>query len=201
MWTAAILAGGQARRLGGRDKGALQVGDARIVERQLAILRGLTDHLLIVANDAARYQGFGVPLVADAIRGAGALGGIYTALTASPTEQTLIMACDLPFLAAPFLCHLIACGAGVDVAIPRTADGYQPLCASYSRRCAAPIRRRIEAGDLRVTGVLADVRVREIGPEEIAPYDPGGTLFFNVNTPDDYDRAVALEARPGAVRP
>ena len=119
----------------------------------------------------------------------------------APPEAVWAYMADLPFLAAPFLCHLIACGAGVDVAIPRTADGYQPLCASYSRRCAAPIRRRIEAGDLRVTGVLADVRVREIGPEEIAPYDPGGTLFFNVNTPDDYDRAVTLEARPGAARP
>src|SRR5882762_4393485 len=50
MWTAAILAGGQARRLGGRDKSALRVGAESILERQLAVLRALTPHILIVGH-------------------------------------------------------------------------------------------------------------------------------------------------------
>ena len=45
------------------------------------------------------------------------------------------------------------------------------------------------AGALKVIDVLSELRVREIGPAEIASFDPDGVLFFNINTPDDYERA------------
>ncbi len=198
MCTAAIIAGGDARRFGGRDKGALAIGEARIIDREIAVLREVTDHLVIVANDPDRYRSLGLPIVEDLVPGAGALGGIYTAITVARDTPTLVVACDMPFLSARFLRHLAIAGGEVDVAIPRTAEGYEPLCASYSRGCADPIRRRIDAGALTVLGVLSDVRVREIGPEEIAPYDPDGTLFFNVNTPDDYARSLDVVARQRA---
>lgn len=190
--TAAILAGGRARRLGGLDKSALLIGRERIIDRQLAVLRQIADHLLLVASDPERYASLDVDVVPDLIPGAGALGGIYTALAASPDRQTLVIACDLPFLTPPFLQHLAAAGRDADLAVPRTHDGYQPLCASYSRACLEPIRRRIETGALKVADLLDDVRAREIGPDEIARFDPAGTLFFNINTPDDYARACAL---------
>lgn len=194
--TAAILAGGQARRLGHIDKSALVIGDVRIIDRQLAALRAIADHLLIVSNDAERYASLGVDVVPDLVPGAGALGGIYTAVSASPHRQTLVVACDLPFLTVPFLRHLAAAGREADLAIPRTPDGYQPLCASYSRACLDAIRRRMETGSLKAADLVHDVRVREIGPDEIARFDPAGTLFLNVNTPDDYARACALLEQP-----
>lgn len=198
MCTAAIIAGGDARRFDGRDKGALAIGEARIIDREIAVLREVADHLVIVANDPDRYRSLGLPIVEDLVPGAGALGGIYTAITLARDTPTLVVACDMPFLSAGFLRHLAIAGREVDVAIPRTAEGYEPLCASYSRACADPIRRRIDAGALTVSGLLSDVRVREIGPEEIAPYDPDGTLFFNVNTPDDYARLLDVVARQRA---
>jgi molybdopterin-guanine dinucleotide biosynthesis protein A len=113
------------------------------------------------------------------------------------TDRILMVASDLRRIDARgltvFLAHVAAAATGdVDVVIPRTVDGYQPLCALYARRSITPIRRRIEAGQLKVLDVLADVRVREIGASEIAPFDPDGTLFFNVNTPEDYARALTL---------
>ena len=197
MCTAAIIAGGQARRFGGRDKGELAIGDARIIDRQIAVLREVADHLVIVAHEDDRYRSLGLPVFEDLVPGAGALGGIYTAITVAPDPQTLVVACDMPFLSVPFLRHLANAGRDVDLAIPRTADGYQPLCASYSRSCADPIRRRLEVGALKVLALLSDVQVREIGPDDIAPYDPDGMLFFNVNTPDDYARSLTLLERQG----
>jgi molybdopterin-guanine dinucleotide biosynthesis protein A len=190
---AAILVGGHARRFGGCDKSALRIGSTTILERQLAVVGPLTDRILIVASDLRRVDTHGLTVVADRMPGTGTLGAIYTALSASTGELTLIVACDLPFLSGPFLAHVAAAATrDVDVVIPRTADGYQPLCALYARRSITPIRRRIEAGQLKVLDLLADVRVREIGASEIAPYDPDGTLFFNVNTPEDYARALTL---------
>jgi molybdopterin-guanine dinucleotide biosynthesis protein A len=62
FFTAAILAGWQARRLGAVDKRALSVGTQSILGPQLALLRGLTPHILVVANDAAPFRKTGVPL-------------------------------------------------------------------------------------------------------------------------------------------
>ena len=198
MWSAAILAGGRARRLGGRDKAALQVGPSAILERQLAILRTIVDRILIVANDEMRYAGCGVPVVCDEVPEAGPLGGLYTAIRAAGTPRTLVIACDLPFLPATFLSRLITDSHDVDVVLPRSSDGFQPLCATYSDSAGVKLGLQIEAGVRKVIDAVrgADgLLIRELGPAEVAPYDRHGRLFFNVNTPDDYARAIDLEAR------
>ena len=79
-----------------------------------------------------------------------------------------------------------------DLVIPRTARGYEPLCAAWSAACAGPIRRRIQSGTLKTALVVEELRVEEIGPEVLASCDPQGLLFVNVNTPHDYERARRL---------
>ena len=200
MATAAILAGGRARRFGGRPKALLPIGGLRIIDRLLAALRPVVDEVVIIARDDedAPYRALGVPIRHDVLPGTGPLGGIYTALAATTASRTLVVAADMPFLNARFLAHLLDAGRDVDIAIPRTHDGYQPLCASYAAACADAIRRRLDENRLAVHGVLEDARVREIGPAEMARIDPTGMLCFNVNTPTDYARAIALAAaRPG----
>jgi len=150
---------------------------------------------LLVTADRARKGVQGLRVVPDLCPGAGPLGGLYTAIVAASPARVLVVACDLPFLTAPFLRYLAAGAPGVDAVVPRTADGYHPLCAVYAPSAAEPIRRRIDSGRLKVIDALADLKVREIGPEEIARYDPDGILFFNVNTPDDHRRALRLLAR------
>jgi molybdopterin-guanine dinucleotide biosynthesis protein A len=188
MHSAAILAGGRARRLGGRDKSRIVVGGRTILARQLDVLRCLVPRVVIVANDPEAFADAGVPVVPDAVPGCGSLGGIYTALAAL-AGPVLVLACDMPFVTEAFLARVVAAGRDVDVAIPRGRDGYQPLCASYGPACEEPLRRRIEQGALKVVDLLADVRVREIGPDEIATFDPDGLLLLNVNTAADVARA------------
>ena len=87
-------------------------------------------------------------------------------------------------------------GIDADLVIPRTARGYEPLCAVYSRACAASIRERLTRGELEASRLPEGVRVAEVGPETLAAYDPDGLLFVNVNTPHDYERAKeVLEER------
>jgi molybdopterin-guanine dinucleotide biosynthesis protein A len=191
MWTGAILAGGQARRLGGIDKSALVVGTDSILDRQLSLLRGLTPHILIVAGGLPKARTGDAIVVTDRISGAGALGGLYTALIDAPTEQVLVIANDMPFLTAPFLARLAERGEGVDVALPCDERGRHPLCASYDRRIAGHLKARIDRGELRVGDALAGLDVRELGPDELATFDPDGRLLLNVNTPADYERARA----------
>ena len=173
------------------DKSALVIGTRSILERQLSVLRGLTPHILIVASDRSQVRAGDIRVVTDRIAGAGALGGLYTALMEAPTEHVLVVGCDMPFLDAPFLTYLMERGRDADVAVPRDAHGRHPLCASYARRIAAHLHARITAGELRVGDALAALAVREIGPDELAPFDRDGRLLLNINTPDDYARARA----------
>ena len=186
MCTAAILAGGRARRLDGRSKALLSIGDRRIIDHQITVLRTVADQLAVVVAETTPYEALGVSVWTDLIPDSGPLGGIYTALVNSRSSHTLVIAGDMPFVTAAFLKHLLQVGRGVDVAIPLTADGYQPLCACYRRSCASVIRNQIESGNLKVTKLLSEVSVHEIRPTDIEPFDPHRQLFFNVNTPEDY---------------
>jgi molybdopterin-guanine dinucleotide biosynthesis protein A len=191
IFTAAILAGGDARRLGRIDKSALVVGTASILDRQLSVMRGLTPYILIVTGERGRVLAppAGVRLVVDRVPGAGALGGLYTALEEAATDQVFVIGCDMPFVTTPFVSYVVEQGRASDVAVPRDPRGRHPLCASYARRIAGRLRARIEAGALGVGDALDGLDVREIGPDELAPFDRDGRLLLNVNTPDDYARA------------
>jgi molybdopterin-guanine dinucleotide biosynthesis protein A len=203
--SAAILAGGRARRLGGADKASLPIGDARIIDRQLAALSAVADDIRIVANDSGRYAGLGLRVIGDAVADRGPLGGLYSALLDAAHDRVVVLACDLPFVTAALLERLVAESGTVqeiDAVVPRSARGLEPLCALYRKRCAGPVLARLDRGELAVAGLLADLRVRELGPEALAPYD-NGSLFENVNTPHDHARArgwVELNEKPSEDR-
>jgi molybdopterin-guanine dinucleotide biosynthesis protein A len=184
---AAILIGGQARRMGGADKSALVVGGVPILERQLAALRTVAQAVFLVGRRPPRGLPPGLRVVPDRHPGAGALGGIFTAITESPYDRTLVLGCDMPFVAPRLLERLAAEHA--DVVIPRTARGYEPLCAIYTKACAEGIRERIDHGELQASVLPAGVRVVELGPDVLAAIDPGGWMLANVNTPEDHERA------------
>jgi molybdopterin-guanine dinucleotide biosynthesis protein A len=190
---AAILTGGRASRLGGVRKATLSVGGTPIIARQIAVLARLAAPIFLVTSMEAPADA-DLSVVRDEFPGCGALGGIYTAIVASPHPRTLVVACDMPFLSGALIEHLASIDA--DLVIPRTERGYEPLCAIYSRACAAPIRARLARGELEASRLPEGVRVAEVGPETLVAYDPDGLLFVNVNTPHDYERATdAIEGR------
>jgi molybdopterin-guanine dinucleotide biosynthesis protein A len=197
MWTGAILAGGHARRLGGLNKAGLSLhpGGASVLDRQLARLRRVVDRTIIIANDADRFSGTGVPVIPDIVPGGGALGALYTAVHAAGTEWTLVVACDMPFVSEPLLAHLVSVGTSFDIAIPRTARGYEPLCATYSRRSAVELRRLFDEKRFRLSEVagIPGLQIREVGRDELKRFGPEEVLFFNLNTPDDHARAIDLD--------
>jgi molybdopterin-guanine dinucleotide biosynthesis protein A len=198
MWTGAILAGGRSRRLGGLNKAALELapsGGSSVLDRQLARLRRVVDRTIIIANDAEAFRAAGVPVVPDLRPDGGALGALHTAVHSAQTDRTLVLACDMPFVSQALLAYLVEAGRAVDIAIPRTSRGYEPLCATYSRRTEDELLRLIEEKQFKLSEValIPGLIIREIGPEELAPFGPADVLFFNINTPDDYARAIDLD--------
>jgi len=156
---AVILAGGQARRMGGVVKALLVVDGARVIDRQLAVLRTLTREILIAANDAAPYATLGLPIVADETAGQGPLAGVLAALEAARAERVLVVACDMPYLDAAPLLRLLAADAAADIVVP-VSDRPEPLCARYGRACIEVIRRRLAAGERKAADLLDDPSLR-----------------------------------------
>jgi molybdopterin-guanine dinucleotide biosynthesis protein A len=189
--TGAILAGGKSRRMG-RDKAFLPFGKGVLIERVIEVIAQVVDDVILITNTPERYQRFGLPMFSDVIPEAGSLGGIYTGLVSAKTPYSVCLACDMPFVKPEFLRFLCETAAEADVVIPRNAEDFQPLCAAYSQVCRESIRRRIEAGRLKITGFFDQVRVRVIEGELLARFDPHDVMFFNANTPEEYAKAQRM---------
>jgi molybdopterin-guanine dinucleotide biosynthesis protein A len=197
MWTGAILAGGRARRLGGLNKARLILhpGSASVLDRQLARLRRVVDRTIIIANDAEPFSGAGVPVIPDLVPDGGALGALYTAVHAAGTERVLVIACDMPFVSERLLAHLVSVGSPVDIAIPRTARGYEPLCATYSRRSANELRRLIDERRFRLSDVarIPGLNVHEVGQGRAQRVRAGRGVVLQPQAPRIHTRAIDLD--------
>jgi molybdenum cofactor guanylyltransferase len=181
---AAILAGGLATRMGGRPKSFIEVEGRRIIDRQLDVLRPRFDEILICANDPSLYEPLGLPVVPDPVRGAGPLAGILAALEAARAPRVVAVACDMPFITGAAL-RLLLEAPDADVVVPRTGGRLDPLFARYARACAAPIRRRVEAGERRATSFFEDVEVLILDEEQLRAVDPQLRFLTNCNSPSD----------------
>jgi molybdopterin-guanine dinucleotide biosynthesis protein A len=193
MPTAAILAGGRAARFGGRDKSALVIDGRSILERQIAELLRVTDDVLVVGEPPMMARSDArVRLVPDRVSGCGPLGGLDAALAAARDAVVAIVACDMPFVTAAFLNHLLDLARDADAVVPRTERGYHPLCAAYTRACHPAVARRLADRRLKMTGLLEEVRVRELTAGEIDAFGDRHRLLANVNTPADYEEFAGL---------
>ena len=186
---AAILAGGRARRYGGRDKSRLIVGDRPIIVRQMEVLGRIASPVIVIANDAARFADLHVPVHADIVPDAGAVGGIYTAVATSGADLVLVVACDMPYLDEMLLRRLVDLAATADGAWVRTARGPEPLLACYRRPTAPIIRRELDAGHFRAGDLGHVLKMAEVDEAELARFGPPDKLLLNVNTPEDWGRA------------
>ncbi len=199
--SAAVLAGGQSRRMG-RDKALLPLrpGDPPLAATVIARARLVADEVFVVARDRPAYAAFGVPVVPDLEHDAGTLGGIATALHASANEHCLVLACDLPFLNAALLRWLATEPRDYDALVPRlpgeSRQGgkfvFQTLHAIYGKGCLPVIQRRLTEGRRQIVGFFDEVRLRPVDADVIAAIDPGFRSFFNANTPEAAEEARQL---------
>jgi len=185
---AAILAGGTARRFGGRDKSRLIVRGRTIIVRQVEILQRVAAHICIVAPDPERFADLGLPVHPDVIPGAGAMGGVYTALEVSPAERVIVVACDMPFLEVSLLSRLADLALEADAAWVRSAAGPEPLLACYRRAARSVVREAIAAGRLTLADLSTVLRIRELDATDLAVFGRVDELLANLNSPADHSK-------------
>ncbi|MBI4464637.1 MAG: molybdenum cofactor guanylyltransferase [Acidobacteria bacterium] len=142
-----------------------------------------------------RFRRFGVPVIPDRESGRGPLMALCTGLENSKYDWNIFLACDLPFVDRRFLEFLArkALLSQAEAVVPRTPDGWQPLCAAYSRKGLQTIRHALQNGYGRLTKVFESLRVDEIPMRELIAAGIAERTFRNLNTMKDWE-AVKHEA-------
>ena len=200
-----VLAGGASSRFG-RDKALVRFGTTPLLLEILELAKSCTPKIAVVAG-AQRYAGLEghLEIIEDRWPGEGPLGGIITALqhttaTDSAAEWNLILSCDMPFLTAEWLEFLVARARAsapeTQVILPHSAHGPEPLCACYRTSAADPLKNVFDLGIRKVTQALKQVRTEVLDESVWKRFDSAGRLFWNMNTPADFDEAQRLWETP-----
>jgi molybdopterin-guanine dinucleotide biosynthesis protein A len=187
--TAVVLAGGRSSRMG-TPKALLPFGDKPLIEHVVATLRRLFDDVVVVAAPGQGLPSMPVALVRDEIAYQGPVAGIYHGLRAASRDVVFVTSCDSAFLNVALISHLVSEIAEHDVVVPHWQGRYQPLHAVYRRSVAPLLGEQLARGELRPVYLFDRVRTRRIDEAEIRRFDPDGSSFFNMNTPEDYAEAL-----------
>jgi molybdenum cofactor guanylyltransferase len=131
------------------------------------------------------------------IPGCGSLGGLYTGLAGATRERIFAAACDMPFLNAAVISHLVALSAASDIVMPELATGLQPMHAVYAKTCLLHFRRMIDARQFTIQEVARNehLTIRLVPEDDLRRIDPRLLSFLNLNTPADLEFARKLAAQ------
>lgn len=191
MLSVVVQAGGQSQRMG-ENKAIKPFLGRPLIERVVSRLRPIADELMLTTNAPDGYEFIEARKVADVRPGLGPLGGLHTALYATRFDTVAVVACDMPFASTALLAAAadILLRDDVDVVIAESPEGFEPLHAVYRRlTCLSAVEAALDAGERRMISWFPAVRVRRLTAAELARFDPGGLAFWNVNTPEEFERA------------
>jgi len=198
-----VQAGGGSTRFG-VDKALVKLAGKSMLQCTGELLAGVCQDVRIIAP-AGKYGGLPWAVLADRWPGQGPLGGIVTALTAlhvrsdsdvdeDSSSLAIILSCDMPFLTKEFLRFLMdrATNSKAQVVVPESSNGLEPLCACWRAGAATAIQAVFEAGIRKVSEAMKHVPMEVLDESAWKRFDSHGRLFWNMNTPQDYQEACRI---------
>ena len=202
--TGVVLAGGQSRRMGGGDKGLLELAGKCMLGHVIDRLSPQVGRLVINANgDPQRFARLGLPVVADTVAGfagplAGVLAGMRWSIAHAPAAHWIVTAAgDAPMLPRDLVSQLTAAveNQADAIALVRSAGELHPVIGLWPVRLADDLEQALAGGVRKVLHwtdrhgtVGVDFPMVRIGGIEVDP-------FFNANTPQELDSLRALLAK------
>ncbi len=181
--TAVILAGGMGRRMGGKDKGLVELQGRPLVAHVIEAVAPQVSHLLINANrNQPVYARFGPPVLSDELEGfQGPLAGILTAMKKAPTPLLLVVPCDAPRPPADLGARLQRAMADADaeIAVAHDGDRLQPVHALIATALADDLESYLGSGKRKIDHWYARHRM------VVVDFSDQPEAFVNINTPDE----------------
>jgi molybdopterin-guanine dinucleotide biosynthesis protein A len=115
------------------------------------------------------------------------LAGIHAGLRDSETDWNVVLAVDLPFVSPALLLFLVAQAreSRAMVTVPRTGEGWQPLCAIYRRAFADAAETALRARRYKIDALFDESLIRPVGEEDLRRAGFSAEIFRNLNTPEE----------------
>lgn len=178
--TGVIFAGGQGRRMGGVDKGLVELEGRPLVAHVIERLAPQVGTIVINANqNRDRYAAYGYPVVEDLIAGfAGPLAGLHASIAAAATPYVATSPCDSPFLPDDLVARLAAAfaKADIDLAVARTFDQPHPVFSLVRADVRSHLEAFLRDGGRKIDAWYATLRVADVR------FDDEADAFRNINT-------------------
>ncbi len=186
---AVILAGGMARRMGGDDKGLVELNGKAMIEHTIERIKPQVKEILINANrNPTRYAGFGFTVLSDEHTGfLGPLAGMITAMGHTQADYLLVVPCDCPLLPRDLVARLLAAIEANDAELAVASDGEreQPVVMLLKPSLRESMTAFLEAGERKIDFWYAKHRFA------VAAFADQPNAFVNVNTPEQKQRLAA----------
>ena len=194
-----LLAGGQARRMGGGDKCLRELAGETLLARAVRRLEGQVGRLVLNANgDPGRFASYRLPIAADPVEGfagplAGVLAGLDWAAEHAPRSEWIVsVPTDAPAFPTDLVARLADAVArdGADLACASSAGRHHPVFGLWPVALRAALREALIDRDVRKVDLFtADYRLA-VAEWPVEPVDP----FLNVNRPDELAAAERMLA-------
>ncbi len=187
-----VLCGGKSTRMG-TSKALLPFGPETMLQRVVRLLGEVVAPIVVVAA-----PGQDLPLLPtdtlltrDEREGRGPLEGLRAGLKALPADvdTAYVTSCDVPLLVPAFVRQMLDLAAGYDAAVMEIDGFAHPLSAVYRRSTLPFVEDLLGRDRLRPVFLFEAVKTRRVRPEEMTS-DPDLKTLRNLNTPDDYAKAL-----------
>jgi molybdopterin-guanine dinucleotide biosynthesis protein A len=192
MVTIAIQSGGLSTRMG-EEKGLVPFCGKPLIQNVLERVQRIGDEILIVSNKPDLYNFLNVKIVSDLYPNFGALAGLHSALFHAANEFVVNLACDIPYVNPNLIAHLLEqlkSHPEVDVVIPRTERGFEPMQAVYRKGRSLPaVETTIQQGKRKMVSWFELVTVMEIEEPILRTFNQKLENFLNMNTKEELKAA------------
>ena len=180
--TGIILSGGKSSRMG-KDKGFVELNNKPLISYSIEVLSPICNQIIIGAN-SDNYKYFGYPVIGDEIKDIGPIGGIYSCLRSSKTNNNFILSCDMPLISAELIKYILSQREGFDVVIPVFKNFREPLCAYYHKSIITGLFNAIETNRYKIQDVIKSFMTKFLPITKDLPFYQEN-LFDNMNSQPD----------------
>jgi molybdenum cofactor guanylyltransferase len=181
--TAVILAGGRGSRMGGKDKGLVEINDLPLIEHVLSAVSPQAGQLIINANrNLEEYRRYGFPVVSDTMANyQGPLAGFASAMAAAETNYIVTIPCDSPLLPDDLVQRLVQAlnHEDAELAVAHDGERLQPVFALLRVSLLPSLLQFLQRGDRKIDLWYAQHKMAKADFSDIPE------TFLNINTPAD----------------
>ncbi|CAK4068003.1 molybdenum cofactor guanylyltransferase MobA [Vibrio sp. 16] len=185
-----ILAGGQASRMGGKDKGLIELNHKPLIQHVIERLSPQTPNILINANrNHDAYAQFGQVFSDRFAHFPGPMGGIHAGLVHATTDWVGFVPCDSPQINHDLVERFCrAANKDTDILVAHDGEFKQPVFTLYHKRVLPKLTAFLERGDRKIILLYKECKTAYVD------FSDSPDCFVNLNTPEELAQFGTLSA-------